>query len=95
MNVREAAFLSLERCRSGDKFANLELDSAIKKYGLDGTDRGFFTVLVYGVIERKITLDHMIGSFSSIPVEKLDPKALTFLRLGTYQIMFLSFLILS
>ena len=90
MNVREAAFLSLERCRSGDKFANLELDSAIKKYGLDGTDRGFFTVLVYGVIERKITLDHMIGSFSSIPVEKLDPKALTLLRLGTYQIMFLS-----
>jgi hypothetical protein len=52
MNVREAALLSLERCRSGDKFANLELDSAIKKYGLDGTDRGFFTVLVYGVIER-------------------------------------------
>lgn len=90
MNVREAAFLSLERCRSGEKFANLELDSAIKKYGLEGTDRGFFTVLVYGVIERRITLDHMIAAFSSIPICKLESRVLTLMRLGAYQIMFLS-----
>lgn len=90
MNVREAAFLSLERCRSGEKFANLELDSAIKKYGLEGTDRGFFTILVYGVIERRITLDHMIAAFSSIPICKLESRVLTLMRLGAYQIMFLS-----
>ena len=90
MNVREAAYLSLERCRSGDKFANLELDSAIKKYGFSGADRGFFTALVYGVIERRITLDYVIEHFSSIPLEKLDSKALTLVRLGAYQIIYMS-----
>ena len=33
MNVREAAFLSLGKCTPGGKYSNLEVDSAIKKYG--------------------------------------------------------------
>jgi len=63
MKVREAAYLSLERCDKTDKFSNLELDSAIKKYGFTGQDRAFFTTLVYGTIERRITLDYVIGLY--------------------------------
>ena len=36
MNVREAAFLSLGKCTPGGKYSNLEVDSAIKKYGFTG-----------------------------------------------------------
>ncbi len=89
MNVREAAFLSLERCEKTDKFSNIELDSAIKKHGLTGSDRAFFTTLVYGVIEKRITLDYIIGRFSSKPIEKIEPRLMTILRLGAYQILFL------
>lgn len=90
MKVREAAYLSLERCDKTDKFSNLELDSAIKKYGFEGSDRAFFTTLVYGVIERRITLDYVIGVYSSKPIEKIEPKLRNILRLGAYQILFLS-----
>ncbi len=89
MKVREAAYLSLERCDKTDKFSNLELDSAIKKYGFTGSDRAFFTTLVYGVIERRITLDYVIGVYSSKPIEKIEPKLMNILRLGAYQILFL------
>ncbi len=89
MNVREAAFLSLSKCASGGKYSNLEVDSAIKKYGFVGNDRAFFTALVYGTIEKRITLDYIIGSFSSKPTEKIEPKLLEILRLGCYQIIFL------
>lgn len=89
MKVREAAYLSLERCEKTDKFSNLELDSAIKKYGFKGADRAFFTALVYGVIEKRITLDYVIGKFSSKPIEKIEPKLINILRLGAYQILFL------
>ncbi len=89
MKVREAAYLSLERCDKTDKFSNLELDSAIKKYGYTGSDRAFFTTLVYGVIERRITLDYVIGVYSSKPIEKIEPKLMNILRLGAYQILFL------
>ena len=90
MKVREAAFLSLERCDKTDKFSNLELDSAIKKYGFTGSDRAFFTTLVYGTIERRITLDYVIGVYSSKPIERIEPKLMNILRLGAYQILFLS-----
>lgn len=89
MDVREAALLSLERCGEGDKYSNLEIDSAIKKYGFTRKDRAFFTALVYGVIEKRITLDYVIGKFSSKPTEKIEPRLLHILRLGAYQIMFL------
>ena len=64
MDVREAAFLSLTRCESGGKYSNLEVDSAIKKYGFTGADRAFFTALVYGVIEKQITLDYLLVACS-------------------------------
>ncbi len=89
MKVREAAYLSLERCDKTDKFSNLELDSAIKKYGFTGSDRAFFTTLVYGTIERRITLDYVISVYSSKPIEKIEPKLMNILRLGAYQILFL------
>ena len=89
MNVREAAFLSLGKCTPGGKYSNLEVDSAIKKYGFAGSDRAFFTALVYGTVEKRITLDYVISRFSSKPVEKLEPKVLDILRLGAYQILFL------
>lgn len=81
MNVREAAFLSLGKCTPGGKYSNLEVDSAIKKYGFTGSDRAFFTALVYGTIEKRITLDYVISRFSSKPPEKLEPKVLDILRL--------------
>lgn len=90
MDVRQAAFMSLMRCEKENKFSNIELDSAIKKYGFSGQDRALFTTLVYGVIERRISLDYYIASFSSIPIEKLEPKILCILRLGFYQIIYLS-----
>ncbi len=89
MNVREAAYLSLLRCSKDGKFSNLEVDSAIKKYGYKGADRAFFTALVYGTIEKRITLDYIIGSFSDKPISKIEPSVLELLRLGAYQIIFL------
>ena len=89
MDVREAAFLSLIRCENGGKYSNLEVDSAIKKHGFTGADRAFFTALVYGVIEKQITLDYLLGRLASKPWEKIEPKIRTLLRLGAYQILFL------
>lgn len=89
ISVREAAYLCLLRCESGNKFSNIELDHAIEKYGFAGYDRGFFTTLVYGVIERRITLDHVISCYSKTPLHKMENKVLHILRLGAYQILFL------
>ena len=85
---REAAWQSLNRCASADKFANLEADAMLKKYGFQGADRALYTRLTYGVIERKITLDHYLSLLSAKPLSRLDPPVLTLLELGAYQILF-------
>lgn len=89
ISAREAAYRSLVRCARDSKFANLEIDSAIKKFGLEGAEKSFYTVLVYGTIERLLTLDYYISAVSDKPLAKLDLSVLTILRTAAYQMMFL------
>ncbi len=89
MNVRKLALETLTKCETAAQYANLALDAKIKKYGLSGDDRSLFTVLVYGTIEHKLTLDHYIDTLSSIPKEKIDAETRNILRLGLYQIIYM------
>ncbi len=89
ITVREAAYLSLYKCEKNGSYTNIEVDSAIEKYGFTGSDRAFYTALVYGTIEKKITLDYIISQFSSREKSKIDKDILVILRLGVYQIVYM------
>lgn len=89
MNARQAAFLSLEKMRKSGSYSNLEINSSIEKYGFSDADRAFYTRLVYGVTERMISLDRVIGHYSARPCEKIDPDVLTVLRMGAYQLLYM------
>lgn len=89
MNVRKLALDTLSKCESAAQYSNLALDARIKQFNITGDDRALFTVLVYGVIEHKLTLDHYINSLSSMPKEKIEPSTRNILRLGLYQIIFM------
>ena len=67
VSARRAAYDSLIRCGRDGKYSNIEIDSVLKKTGLEGAERGFFTTLVYGVIERAITLDFALSLVSAPP----------------------------
>lgn len=87
-NARQAALQSLNRAERDGKYANLELDAAIARNGLEGKEKALFTQLLYGVIERKCTIDYLISRFCRIPCEKLDPPVRNAIRLGMYQILY-------
>ena len=89
MNVRKLALETLSKCETAAQYSNLALDARIKKFNITGDDRSLFTVLVYGTIEHKLTLDYYIDSLSSIPKEKIEADTRNILRLGLYQIMFM------
>ena len=46
--------------------------------------------LIYGVIEKKLTLDYYIDKVSSVKLRKINTVVLNVLRMGLYQIIFLS-----
>ena len=89
MNARHAAFISLKKYVSAQKYLNIETDAAIKKYGLEGAEKNLYTALTYGTVERMITLDYLIGQLSSKPIDKIDINVLLILRMSLYQLRFL------
>lgn len=82
-NSRLVAFEVLHKIFSDNAYSNLALDNALKNVK---NDKAFISALVYGVVERKITLDYFIFKYLKT---KPKPKILTILRLGAYQILFM------
>lgn len=87
--ARSLALSSLIALERDGRFSNLEVDSSIRKSSLSDADRNLYTRLVYGVTERRITLDHIIAKYSDKPVASLDSDVLNALRLGIYQLVYM------
>ncbi len=87
-NARALALDVLTKCEAGG-YSNIALDTVIKRFGLSPQDRSLLTALVYGVIERKLTLDYYISSLSSIPNSKIEKDTRNILRMGLYQLIYM------
>lgn len=88
-SARQTAFEILNKIQSDNSYSNLALDHALDKADTDNKDKKFVSALVYGVTERRITLDYNLSLYLSQPIKKLKPEVLTALRLGAYQILFM------
>lgn len=82
-SARLIAFEILYNVFQNNAYSNIALDSALKN---TEKDKAFISALVYGVIERKITLDYFINKYVA---SKPKPKIMTVLRLGAYQLLFM------
>ncbi len=89
MNVRELALAVLDRTMRDKSYSNIAVDTVIGRENLTGKDRSLFCVLVYGVIEKKITLDFLIDSLSTLPPNAIELSTRNLLRMGLYQLRFL------
>lgn len=87
--ARELACGVLTRCEQSGQYSNLALDAALRRASLNGSDRALATALVYGVLERRLTLDDWISRLSSRPTEEISPDVRSHLRIGLYQLAFL------
>ena len=88
-NPRHAAFNILLRIEKERSYADILIDRELSLGLLKGPDRGLLTELVYGVLRRQGTLDHIISRFSKQRLDKLERAVLLLLRLGLYQAFFL------
>lgn len=79
----------LMKMDSSEAYSNLLLDHVFNEAELSDRDKAFAAALFYGVLERRLTLDHVIGTNSKIPFEKLDKAAVQILRTGLYQLMYM------
>ena len=82
--ARLKAFLLLDDIIQNKKYANLTLKKSINEF--DQRDKGFIVALVYGTLDKLISIDYVISLFAK---GKIQPKIKNILRLGVYQILFM------
>ena len=80
---RLCAFEILDRVIRNNAYSNIALDKSATE--LSPADRAFVFQLVYGVIERKLTLDYIINKNLT---SRTKPKVKILLYLGAYQLYF-------
>lgn len=83
-NSRLASFDILYDILKNEAYSNIAVDKGLAE--VDSKDRGFTSRLVYGVVERKLTLDYFIDKFLT---SKAKPKIKILLYIGAYQILFM------
>lgn len=88
--ARETALLTLSACEKQGAWSDLALKKNICAAALDKRDAALATRLCFGVLQNKILLDFYIGKFSAVKIEKIENKVLNTLRLGVYQMAFLT-----
>ncbi len=85
--ARRCAYAVLRRVFEHGAYADKALHSQAR--GLDARDRALAMRLAYGAVQRKGTLDHLIGLLAERPPRQLDAPVLAALRLGLYELLYL------
>ena len=88
-NPRKLAASILTKIEKDSAYSNIALASAFKENEVSAEEKKFTSALVYGVLDRKITLDYVLSRFMKTPIKKTAPFTLSVLRTAIYQIMFM------
>jgi 16S rRNA (cytosine967-C5)-methyltransferase len=88
MSARIVAIEVLRRSRQKEAFATELIESAAA--ALSPQDRRLAVQFVMGMLRRRGTLDALIAPFLTRPFRDLHPDTLDLLRLGTFQLVFLT-----
>lgn len=88
-NARKIAVKTLVKIGDEGAFSNLAVNEALKNADLDDRDKALATALIYGVLDRQITLDYILSKFLKTPIRKISAYTLAVLRTALYQIKYM------
>ena len=71
-----------------DAWADRALHGEARRLRLDARERALAMRLVYGAVQRRATLDHLVETLAGRPPDRLEPVVLAALRLGLYQLVY-------
>lgn len=90
MDAREAAMLALNACQRQGGWSDGALKKQLSAAELSGRDAALATQLCFGVLQNQMLLDFYLAKFSNIPLKRMEGKVVQTLRLGAYQMLFLT-----
>ena len=88
-NARNKAIITLLKIETDGAYSNIAIDKMLENCELSPKDKAFATSIVYGTLERKLTLEHIISKYSKTPLKKIKPFILICLETALYQILYM------
>ena len=89
MRTRDAAVAALLKIQEQGGYSNIVLDEMLEHTAMSDADRGLASRLLYGVTERRLTLDYLLNNTSKTPVKRMDAAVREILRVGAYQLVYM------
>ncbi|NLT09793.1 MAG: 16S rRNA (cytosine(967)-C(5))-methyltransferase RsmB [Ruminococcus sp.] len=86
---RYIAVKLLTKTFGSSSYSNIQLSAGLDSSGLDDRGKKLCSAVYYGVIQRRISLDHVIDRLSKRPISKMDAAVVNILRSGIYQIAYM------
>jgi 16S rRNA (cytosine967-C5)-methyltransferase len=87
--ARRCAFRVLRRVFDEGAWADRAFRAEAERAGLEPRERAFAQRLAYGTVQRRMTLDHVLGALSSRPPGGIEAPVRDALRLGLLQLLYL------
>ncbi len=88
-NSRKAAAAALQSVTQLGGYSNLVLNDIFARYELSGADRRFATAILYGTLDRMITIDATLSLFVKKGLTSVSPYVVSVLRTAVYQILYM------
>ena len=89
VNARSVAVEALLQVSENEGYSNIVIDKTLRKYELDKRDNALASIIFYGTLEKRITIDFYLSKCLDHPTYKINEKTLEILRTAVYQMMFL------
>lgn len=89
-NTREIVLDTLLVLEKEQEYSHRLIKAVLDKYDyLSMADKAFIKRVTEGTIERRLELDYILNSFSSVKVNKMKPLIRCLLRMSVYQILYM------
>jgi 16S rRNA (cytosine967-C5)-methyltransferase len=88
--ARRVAYVTVRRTFEQGAYTERVLDAEATRAQLDSRSRAQATRLAYGAVQWRATLDHLVSTFAERPAGAIDAPLLAALRLGLYELLWLS-----
>ncbi len=89
MSARQVAVKVISEIERDKSYSNIASDKAIRDAQLSKADSSLASMLIYGVLQRKVTLDYVLSKASGKNFKKTHPFVLSVLRVAVYQLLFM------
>ena len=90
MSARETALLTLTAMERRKAWSSGGLQKSIRDGNLDRRDAALATQLCFGVLQNRMLLDFYLQQFSTMKLERMNSSVRNNLRIGLYQMLFLT-----